>query len=142
MPRRLRKFPVILLAVLPLAALVPAWAGRTREAIGVLMLSLSVPAAIIGYMTIVDWLRQGDRVGYGKHCRVCDYDLKYASQGICPECGTTISPDMTVRGERHPRPLLATIRVIFQVTVLAVGWVLLATGTIIWIVGRARVLLR
>ena len=61
--------------------------------------------AIIGLWLLKrgQWPR---RIGRTRHCRVCNYILT-EDQEKCSECGTVVSKQTVVYGERHRRPVLA-----------------------------------
>jgi len=64
--------------------------------------------------------RQGD----APYCAKCGYSLIGIDSQRCPECGTVISPKTTVRGKRHPRPVVGVA-----------GLVLVLGGLVSWGVG-------
>lgn len=114
--------------------------GRSREGVAVVVLAMGIPAGIIGWMTITDWLRRGNRVGDSAHCATCDYSLAHAAREICPECGTRISQATIVQGEWRARPIVDVIGAIFAVSLFLSIVLGLATGVLLWMTGQLAVL--
>lgn len=53
------------------------------------------------------------RRGETPHCPQCDYNLTALTADRCPECGTTVMLARIVYGERHRRPVLAAVGLLF-----------------------------
>ncbi|MCB9850627.1 MAG: hypothetical protein H6817_07970 [Phycisphaerales bacterium] len=56
---------------------------------------LFVPAVLLLIPLMVAITSYRRRMRRQRYCRACDYDLTGNHSGICPECGTPLSPDMT-----------------------------------------------
>ena len=55
--------------------------------------------------------RRGDTL----FCRKCGYNLTGAPSDLCSECGTTITPDTSIRGVCQRRPVLIILGFLFVV---------------------------
>jgi general secretion pathway protein G len=62
------------------------------------------------------WRRQGDQ----PHCRRCDYLLIGIQSERCPECGTPLSPDNILHGERR-RPTALEVSALIVFLLLSVS---------------------
>jgi len=68
-----------------------------------LFLLLGMGLGIVGVWMLIrgHWPH---RTGNTPHCRKCDYILIGNDSGVCPECGTKLTPESIIHGERHIRP--------------------------------------
>lgn len=68
--------------------------SSTRLVQTTLLIPIWIPLLVVGFPTILLWLRGGcPTPGF---CPTCGYDLKYNASGRCPECGTAIHTDSMI----------------------------------------------
>jgi hypothetical protein len=61
------------------------------------------------------------RSGLTRHCRRCGYNVDAIQSERCPECGSPLTPTGVVQGQRHRRPRVALLSMVFLVIGLAIG---------------------
>lgn len=73
--------------------------GEKLLLIGLAILPIAIVLLKVGF-----WSR---RRGQSPFCRKCEYNLTGLTSTRCPECGTVISPETTIYGERRRKPVLS-----------------------------------
>jgi len=98
--------------------------------------SLPVMAIVLGMGRIKRAQRSRRQDGL-PHCRQCEYLLIGNQSGRCPECGTLLSPENVLYGERGRRTRFDVIGVALVVLGLLVPTIMLAAIIVPKFTGRA-----
>ncbi len=84
-----------------LADRLPAWLAKRSQYMPYRPILLGQFATLLIYFAIIWFMRAGWRLVRGlirrlrNHCPACNYNLHLNTTGVCPECGTAITPRPT-----------------------------------------------